>query len=33
MSYEVYIKLYKNHWLGNVLAGEYVQVVCKNVKM
>ena len=32
MSYEVCIKLYKNHWLGNVLDGDYVQVVRKNVK-
>jgi len=33
MICEVYIKLYETHWLGNVLAGDYVQVVCKNVKV
>jgi len=29
MSYEVYIRLYKNHWLGNVLAGDMSKLCVK----
>jgi hypothetical protein len=29
---QIHIKLYKNRWIGNVLAGDCVQIVFKNVK-
>ena len=28
----VYINIYKNRWIKNVLAGDYAQVVYNNVK-
>jgi len=31
-QYEVYIKLHKHRWFGDVLAGDFVQVVYRNVK-
>jgi len=32
IQYKMYIKLRKNGGVGYVLAGDYIQVVCKNVK-
>jgi len=32
IQYKMYIKLRKNCGVGFVLAGDYVQFVCKNVK-
>jgi len=32
IQYKMYIKLRKNDGVGYVLAGDYVQVVCMNVK-
>jgi hypothetical protein len=32
IQYNIYIKLYKNRWAGDVLAGACVQAEYKNVK-
>jgi len=32
MTHNVYIKLYRNRWIGNVLSCDCVQVVYKEVK-
>jgi len=29
IQYTVYVKLYKNSWIGNVLADDFVQAVYK----
>ena len=32
MTYQFYTELYKNHWVGNTLACDCVQVVYKHIK-
>jgi ABC-type proline/glycine betaine transport system substrate-binding protein len=31
-QYNIYIKLHKNHWIGNVLVNDCIQAVYKNIK-
>jgi hypothetical protein len=30
---KIYIKLFKNHWIGNIAAGDCVQIVYKESNM
>ena len=32
IQYKIYTKLYKNRWIGKVLAGDCAQYVYKNLK-